>query len=688
MRLPAGFFYARMGLVNWPRIDWKNSNTPYSVEFDDVYFNPQNGLRETEVVYLEQNCLRERFLEKKDKKINNGDSSPFVVAELGFGTGLNFIATWKMYNELKCSFPLVFYSCEKYPLKRAELLTALRAWDSNWNSDAGEVEGLLEMYPELIPGYHSLELVSSRNSGSLRLDLFIGEVSDAIRAFSGTVDAWFLDGFAPSKNPQMWTDEVLELISEKSQIGTTFGTFTSVGRIRRKLESLGFVVTKSKGPFGYKEISRGEMTELIVNIGHSTIPSWYRIAQSSVPKSVAVIGAGISGASIANRLINRGLEVTLFEAENEIAAGASGNPLGLMMPVFAKEKIPLADFSLAAYLNAQNLLKSIAKAFEWEADGILKFPHSEKELRKIKSYVEIYDPRAIFTNFNGTILKLLDGVRLNPRQFVQYLITEATDCGLIFLKNQNIRSMKKIGEYWSLSNAEGVPVGMFDSVVLANAYAVKEFAASSWLPMTQVRGQITELELNESLPSKSISYDGYFAPSFSGTGFVGATYDRIDPNSKILESESTELVDRLVAVLENSDGLPKTVVKRPSILGARVGIRASTSDHFPIVGPVPDAREFCSDYRDLDQGRPESEYADTLPRNTGLYVLTGMGSRGLTYAPYCARILEAQMFNEPLPIDSNLISRILPARFLVRHLRRKLGQAPDRGDRNQRLNLI
>jgi tRNA 5-methylaminomethyl-2-thiouridine biosynthesis bifunctional protein len=219
-------------------LEWKGK-TPVSTQFDDVYFSAEDGLAESTHVFLTSNNLPERFKQQ---------TTPFTIYELGFGTGLNFLNVFRLWKEYPNKFPLNFVSCEKYPLNIADMERSLQVWPELKT----EIEPFLQKYAELnlAEGWHILEIVEG-----LTLSLYVGDGTTMLKTAPQQrlemADAWFLDGFAPAKNPEMWTAEVFEHMAKLSKDGTTFATFTAAGTVRRGLQDVGFDVRKVKG-FGRK----------------------------------------------------------------------------------------------------------------------------------------------------------------------------------------------------------------------------------------------------------------------------------------------------------------------------------------------------------------------------------------------------------------------------------------------------
>lgn len=208
--------------------------SPKSKEFDDVYFSADDGLAESEYVFLDGNRLPRKWQEQ----------DRFVICETGFGTGLNFLAAWKRFEETtKPHQKLDFISFEKYPLDVEEIALHLQPWQEFFNS---HLRQLIKKYPPLIPGFHRIVLTDR-----ITLTLIFDDVNIAIPKLCADVDAWFLDGFKPSTNPEMWTDTVFQNMARLSHCRTRVSTFTAAGKVRKGLEGAGFEVEKMQG-FGRK----------------------------------------------------------------------------------------------------------------------------------------------------------------------------------------------------------------------------------------------------------------------------------------------------------------------------------------------------------------------------------------------------------------------------------------------------
>lgn len=221
--------------MQFASLKWNNEQ-PYSLNFCDVYYSSDDGLAETEYVFIKHNQLVERF--------TNLQSSTFTVIETGFGTGLNFFcASQQFILHAPSDATFRFISIERFPLKAEELIKA----NSRWPVFGELVTQLYTPYATLKDGLNSFSICHNR----IQLELWIGDVSECLPNINTPTDAWFLDGFAPSKNSEMWSDRLFTEMARLSKSNTTFATFTSAGQVRRQLEATGFQVSKAKG-FGKK----------------------------------------------------------------------------------------------------------------------------------------------------------------------------------------------------------------------------------------------------------------------------------------------------------------------------------------------------------------------------------------------------------------------------------------------------
>ncbi|WP_419901698.1 tRNA (5-methylaminomethyl-2-thiouridine)(34)-methyltransferase MnmD [Kiloniella sp.] len=224
-----------MNELKEPRLEWRDEHTPVSQTFDDVYFSPRDGLAESRYVFIEGIGGPSAWKNKQH----------FTIGETGFGTGLNFLATWQEWKkQAKPGQRLTYVSIEAFPLSKDQIKQSLLQWAELRNVN----DRFLELYPKATPGKHVLEY----GNENVTLILLFGDVTEMLSKYLELVDAWFLDGFSPRKNPEMWNEKVYQQLARLSKTGTKLATFTAAGHVRRGLERVGFLMDKRKG-FAYKK---------------------------------------------------------------------------------------------------------------------------------------------------------------------------------------------------------------------------------------------------------------------------------------------------------------------------------------------------------------------------------------------------------------------------------------------------
>lgn len=586
-----------------------------SERFDDVYFSAENGLAETRHTFLEGNDLPERWRARRH----------FTIAETGFGTGLNFLATWLLFDEsADDNAALDYISFEKYPLSKAEINAALESW----KPELGRyLEQMLARYPLRVGGYHRLIL-----SPRVRLTLIFDDVNEAMPelAVPGGVDAWFLDGFAPAKNPQMWSDTVFSEVKRLSASGAGLATFTAAGAVRRGLENAGFHVEKRPG-FGRK---RDMITGRLSGAGQSA-------AVVERPKAVAIIGGGLAGTACAYVLKQNGIESVLFDKEG-IAAGASGNTAGIYNPRFSALRGPEAKFYAPAYAQAARTIDDIAAIGEIGAGrtGTLHLINSDEKKKR-------------FDAMRGSWMWHEDHMRLLDAKTAGDLAGVDVPCAGLYLPDSGYVSPRLLCSAYAQGikteqrevTDTGAPGNEFDAVILACGAAVRQFDALSWLPVHNVRGQITEIsQTGESARMNcNICYGGYVSAPHDGRHIVGSTFQKWLAGTELRDEDDRDNLERL------HDNLPAFVAG--NITGGRAALRTSSKDRFPVIGRVPDFESWKSGGHNI------------VP---GLYVSTAHGSHGIVSTIMGAHLIADQLTGRPCCLPRESVTQLAPARFLDR----------------------
>lgn len=649
-------------------LDFNNEGTPVSRDFDDVYFSNDNGLEETRYVFLGGNRLPERFIAH--------DRAHLVVAESGFGTGLNFLTLWQAFKAFHDSHPdatlqrLHFISFEKFPLRLADLILA----HQHWPELAEFAAQLQAQWPLPFSGCHRLLL----DDGRVTLDLWFGDINELVDILDDSlnqqVDAWFLDGFAPAKNPDMWTPTLFNAMARLARPGSTVATFTSAGFVRRGLIDAGFCMQKSKG-FGRKR----EMLTGYRDDAPSASPAepWFARTGSDI-KETAIIGGGIASALLSLALLRRGWQVTLYCEDSAPAQGASGNRQGALYPLLSAHDPALTQFFPAAFTFARRLYDSVPVEFDHAWCGVTQLGWDERSSNKITRMLalglpaeiaaevdasEIYRSAGIDTGCAGIQYPL--GGWLCPAQLTAAVIDHGCQHGLKVHWNHRCETLDAQGSGWTLHFATGAKQH-HASVVLANGHQISHFPQTAELPVSAVGGQVSHIPTTPALSELRhvLCYDGYLTPQNPNNQqhCIGASYHRGQTDVAYSEDDQQHNRQRLIDCFPQAAWAQEVDVSQGD---ARCGVRCATRDHLPLIGNVPDYQHTLETYATLSENR---DNAPAAPVHDNLFMLGGLGSRGLCSAPLAAEILASQMSHEPLPLDAATLSALNPNRFWVRKL--------------------
>lgn len=604
-------------------LSWRDG-VPESLRFGDVYFSRDNGLEETRHVFLQHNGLPERFA-----RVPAGGQ--FVIAENGFGTGLNFLAAWQAWREHRPSetATLHFVSVERFPLTRTDLARALALWPELKTL----AEALLAVYPPLVRGVHRLVL----DGGAVRLTLFFGDIRDAWRSLDFRADAWFLDGFAPARNPDMWLDDTIGQIRRHSRAGTTLATFTSVGRVRRAFIDAGFRMEKAPG-YGRKR----EMLKGILDGGPSEGPAR--------PDRVVIIGAGIAGCTLARNLAERGQAVTLVDSEGPGAA-ASGNAQGALYVKLGVEFNDQTELALSALTFAQRYYQRFG-GDAWHATGLLQLGYDDKETSRQARFLERNDyPTEILQPVSREQAAELCGVStetgglwfpasgwLEPGRLCRALVDHPLITGHWQRRATGLARPAEGSERWQLMFEDGTTLQADQVVVCAGHLTPSLLPVTVPLRLKAIRGQVTHLP--ESLvqaPRAVLCGNRYLNPALGAFALTGATFDLRDDNPQPTANSNRENLTELQAMLPSAFSPQSGAELDPAGLQARVAFRCTTHDYQPVAGPL------CTD--------PDGRLA-------GLTLFTGLGSKGLSYAPLLAEYLADRLTGQPRCLPLNLVRRL------------------------------
>lgn len=542
------------------------------------------------------------------------DRRRFVVGELGFGTGLNILALLDLWRrERPSGGRLHIFSIEAHLMPRAEAARALAAWPEI----AGLSQALLDQWPSPAHGFHRLEFP---DLGAV-MDLAVMEVGQALEEWTGRADAWFLDGFSPALNPAMWRQEVLDLVAARSAPGARAATFTVAGAVRRGLSEAGFSVSKLPG-FGRKR----ERLEAILP-GTPSDPS---------PVSVAVIGAGIAGCAAAAALKRIGGQVQLFDAAGR-GDGASGNPAALVTPRLDAGLGPVARLFAQGLDRAAALYDAMDDAVIHR--GVLQMAGNDRDAGRFATI-------AASNLFPPGEMDLLDapsgGARMGESTqgalaMQGARVIEPSTVLARWAPDLTLAGVSSVAQdeegRWRLLSSGGALLGVFDAVVVAAGMEARTLIEG--VDLRPVRGQVTWVAGVTATPA---AWGGYVAPTRDGLVF-GATHDRDDIDRSVRPEDHQRNLDTL------RQAFPDLAAQVQQLtLEGRAGVRATTADHLPLAGAV---------------------YGQA-----GLYLLSGLGSRGFAIAPLLGEHVAALVLDAPSPLPAPLAEIVDPDRFRRRAARR------------------
>lgn len=657
---------------NRSHLHWDENGQPLSSRFNDIYFSRENGLEESNYTFIQQNQLPQQFT-KLEQPV-------FTIGETGFGTGLNFLLTWQTWNSIRQHInnrdqTLHFISVEKFPLSRDELSVTAKLWPQL--SDFSQA--LINAYPpDTAAGFHRLEFAQ----GKVKLTLMFGEAGDCLQQLAQTnaidsrgqpswwVDCWFLDGFAPAKNPEMWRSEVIQAIATLSRSGTRFATFTAAGAVRRELQQQGFHCEKIPG-FGKKrDMLRGvfEKPSTVSKPGWQTISPWF------APESIAIIGGGLAGCTLARCLAERGKQVSVFEQHPALASEGSGNAQGIVYARLSPHHDALSHFNLTAQVFANHFYQRHG-FFEQHGKqcGILHLAVTAKQRDYYYRLGEQFAASGFARWLNREQASMLCGMAttagglfveksgwLNPPALCRALCQHPNIRLHLSSKVQHIHYAE--GQ-WYISHRDSSEQRA-QAVVVACAHTAKAFPLLQGFTTKSIRGQVSHLYGAQQLKLNTVLCgEGYIAPACEGMQSLGASFNLDSQDTQLSLADHQSNVQSLQAMLAQPLNID------PTQLQGRVGFRCTSPDYFPLCGPVAELTALCQRFA---QWRKNASAAIDLPGvyHPQLYCHLAFGSRALAYAPLCSAQLASIICGEAPPLEANLYRHIHPARFAIRDLKR------------------
>ena len=672
--------------LHW-QLDDNGVTAPLSSEFGDVYFSKTDGLAESRHVFIDGNDLATRLA-------NLRNFERFVIGEIGFGTGLNILAIWQLWQQIRPDnhSHLHIITTEKFPLSKTDLEQAL----SVWTELAGLSQQLIDNYPPPLAGCHRLNWFDER----LTIDLWLGDATSSLSQVTGEgkVDAWLLDGFAPSCNQELWSADLLAQIARLSKNHTTLATFSVASAVKQGLKHHGFTLAKRKGfgkkremltasfqpkltsanfcklyfrynkkikpffvtlPFTASFESRRRQRRKANNVKGFELPNFSAITK---PLSVAVIGAGVAGLSSAYALAARGHSVTIFDKAQPLA-GASGNIRGFLAPKLTSLKRLetnlhaigyLASCRFYPYLTAQTGIKilqttgclDLLSHNRLQLDEVKDFPIEFARLltaEQAKAKVGYEIGQAIFLPNAGliTTANFANAVLCHPN--ISFQTEELTYFQQAYFQQDSDQVLLTFTEHQQF----------FDHVILCMALDTCDFLPTV-KRFNHSRGQVTWFAVDEhdkaQLPKLPLKYGSYYA-SFNENSkrhvMLGASFvrDTLDTTPAVADHQMNvaDLADAVPDWVNNTDMF--TVEKNLPHWQGRASIRSQTVDYLPLVGQVWQAG---------------------YENKSRVWTFSALGSKGYAYAPICSELLAGLLCGEMLPLANKMVNSLSPNRKVIR----------------------
>ncbi|CAB5278482.1 5-methylaminomethyl-2-thiouridine methyltransferase [Burkholderia multivorans] len=646
---------------------FRDDGTLVSPAYGDIYHSAAGAIAQANHVFVAGNGLPARWQQRRT----------FTIVETGFGTGCNFLATWAAWRDdpARCE-RLHFVSVEKHPFSREDLRRAAAHIVANTTISAN-VDELADAWPPLVPGLHRLEF----DAGRVVLTLVFGDALERLPTLVARADAFYLDGFAPSKNADLWSIDVFRALARMADERATFATYSSSGVVKRALDEAGFAYRKVDGFAGKRAMLVGEYAPRWRMRRHEPPRAW----PNAAARRALVIGAGVAGCAVVERLAARGWNVTLIERHERIASEASGNPAGVFHPLMTRDDNVASRLTRAGFLYAVARWRALEKgghAFARSTRGMVHLAESADDFARMRDafdalgapsdYAKLLDTDAARAYLDLPVahggLLFPHGGAVWPAALADAQCAAAGD-RVQRLTRTEVARLQRNGDEWHALDAHGRTLAQAPVVVLANAGDAVRLAGLRHVALQPVRGQLTLLPAGSAspLPCPAIG-DGYAVPLDDGTLLIGATFepDDVDPAIRVAgHAENLERVRRL---------LPGLIDDVPALdtLRGRVAFRWVAGDRLPLIGPLADEAQAVANARALSGAK-----ARDLPRMPGLYGAFGYGSRGLVWAALGAELIASQLDGEPWPIERELAEAVDPARFLIRALRARQVSAAD-----------
>jgi len=652
---------------------WIDSNLPFSRYYKDIYYSSENELGESQHVFIAGSELSVQWREMADQ-----DSS-FTIAEIGFGAGLNFLQTCQLFRETQYKPDRLHYiGFEKYPLSCGDLARV----HSRWPSLAKLSEEFRISYSDHSRGCHRLHL-----DNEILLDLHFGDTLSELANLPShrLIDAWYLDGFAPRLNPEMWQPQLFHEIANRSKSGATLTSYSVAGNVRRNLQAAEFVVEKRPGHarkrnmlFASQKGVQGSTSKAASSHPTSAGKSIGYTAHNAYSRSALIIGAGLAGCSMAHSLSRRNWQIKLVDQASQAASGASGNAqLALRCRLFQSES-ELAQFYLQSFLYAQRQLHQFTKHsnLNFHNCGVLQLVGAMNKRKDL-------DARRLQQLYDKQVMQVLDikaASKLANSQLTEAAyyfplggwVDGSLLCNLYLehpnielITDQNIISLKQDDNQWQLLDKDGQEIARAPIVVIANGYKASGFEQTSQLPLQSITGQSTIIDTTAQSLSLATVVCGIRTvfPAKDNQHNLSASYRRGIVDGTVKAEDDRQNLEGAQACFER-DYLSR------AIQSAQISVRCNAKDNYPVVGKVPNVAVVQDHFLSRTRFR-ETKKIHNGHYFSGLYISAAHGSTGLATCPLSSEYLASMINHEMSPFSHELMNTLDPMRFVLREMKKK-----------------
>jgi tRNA 5-methylaminomethyl-2-thiouridine biosynthesis bifunctional protein len=637
--------------------------TPYSTEYADSYHPLAGAWQQARHVFIAGNGLPQRWAGR----------ARFVILETGFGLGNNFLATWQAWRDdpSRCE-RLVFISIEERPLTRADLAAVFRP--EALQPLAAE---FVAAWPPLTPNLHTLRF----ENGSVQLLLALGDIDAWLPEIVASVDGFYLDGFAPARNPRMWDLRVCKALGRMAAADATLATWTAARSVRDALTTAGFEVRAAPGTGGKRDITLARHAPRFMARSASR-PGAAKVAPASAaPRRALIVGGGLAGCGLAWALAEHGWSSRVIDRHAQPAAEASGNAAGLFHGIVHAQDGTHARFNRAAALMVRGAIGTAlaAHGVNGATQGLLRLETHLDPVRMQALLAREGLPPEYVQALGSSAASELAGLPLQApawyfpgggwvdpaalaRSYLERAGARVTWCG-----GRDVHALRRVAGGWELLGRDGAPIDTAPTVVLANGFDVQRLLDLPDTAISSVRGQISRIRTSAAMrgPRLPVAGAGYVIPAPEGWLTFGATSQPGDADPEVrAEDHAANLAQlaRLIGSLPDSAGREWQ---------GRTAWRATSEDRLPLIGAVPD-RQAIGVGRQGGKGGASSatplrlDQPRFVPRLPGLYAYAALGSRGITMSALGGQLLAALIAGAPLPVEAGLVDAVDPARFVSR----------------------